>query len=70
MPDLYVAHEHHGARWIEVKRKDQYSFTRTQRTKFLELISKNINIWILVGFDEQEYRKLFAPMNFFEYWKD
>ena len=66
-PDLYATNTKYGARWIEVKNKDHYSFTPAQCDCFPKLSANGTRIWILVGATESEYNKLFGPENWFMY---
>ncbi|MCA9070154.1 MAG: hypothetical protein KDA84_14575 [Planctomycetaceae bacterium] len=71
IPDLYIHHPQHDYRWIDVKRPDgQYTFTKAQKTKWPLWDAFGVGIWILVGADQSEYDKLFAPPNWKSYWKD
>lgn len=69
-PDLYCTHAKFRSRWVEVKLPgmDQSSFTRAQREWFPKMSANGSPIWILTGANEQEYRKLFGPENWFEYF--
>jgi hypothetical protein len=69
IPDLYCYHEKWGQRWVEVKRPDQYSFTRAQRLKWPEWDRAGIGIWILTAATQEQYDLLFAPPNWHEFWR-
>lgn len=69
IPDLYCFHRKWGERWIDVKNDGRYSFTEDQKRKWPIWESAGIGIWILVAATEDEYRKLFKPPNFRDYWK-
>ena len=52
LPDFYALHPEKGAKWVEVKRREAYSFTGAQR-KYFPLISQGGHgIWILTAVDE------------------
>ncbi len=52
LPDFYALHHKHGAKWVEVKRRESYRFTGAQR-KFFPLISgAGHGIWILTAVTE------------------
>ena len=69
IPDLYCYHKKWGPRWIEIKRPDQYSFTRAQRLKFPQWEEAGIGIWILTAATEDQYKLLFGPPNWREFWR-
>jgi len=62
-PDIYATHNKYGARWLEVKVKDHYSFTPAQLECFPKLSANGSRIWILTAATEEEYKKLFGPEN-------
>lgn len=66
-PDLYAAHIRYGARWIEMKHDEAYSFTPAQREFFPLLSSVGIGVWVLVAATEEEYLKLWQPANWYQY---
>lgn len=68
LPDLYVAHQSFGQRWIEVKNPEKYSFTRAQRDNFPKMIAAGIGIWIMTEATESEYHCLFKTYNLYKYW--
>lgn len=68
-PDLFVCHPKHGQRWVEVKNPKHYTFTPGQRTKWPKWEKFGVGIWILTAADEENYRKLFGPPNWREFWK-
>lgn len=70
LPDLYATHKVHGTRFIECKLPGMVgsAFTKAQREVFPKLIDNGTSIWILVAATEYEYKKLFCPSNFMEYW--
>lgn len=69
-PDIYATHAKHGPRWIEVKlpNMDGSRWTKAQMRDFPLFSSNGTPIWILTGDSEHEYRKLFEPENFLEYF--
>lgn len=62
-PDLYCAHRRYGARWIEVKNGEAYSFTPAQMEFFPKLSAAGVGVWILTAATDHEYEKLFSPAN-------
>lgn len=66
-PDIYAAHKLYGARWIEIKVAEQFSFTNAQLEFFPMLQSVNIGVWVLTMATEEEYQKLFRPPNWTNY---
>ena len=69
LPDLYAYHKKWGARWIEVKRPKDYSFTKRQRQKWPEWERAGISIWILTAATQEQYDLLFKPPNWRDFWK-
>lgn len=69
-PDLLLAHPRWGQRWVDVKVKGRYSFTKAQKIKWPIWERHGIGIWILVAATQEEYDKLFGPPNWRDYWKD
>ena len=69
-PDLFLAHEKWGQRWIDVKQPKKYTFTKAQRLKWPLWAAKGIGIWILTAATQEEYDKLFGPPNWRDYWKE
>ena len=69
-PDLFATHKNHGIRLIEVKLPNMSGsrFTKHQRECFPLFVSNGAPIWILTAATEYEYRKLFAPCNWMEYF--
>jgi hypothetical protein len=66
-PDIYATHSKYGARWIEVKNPEHYTFTNAQLECFPKMSANGTRIWILVAATEGEYRKLFGPENWSSY---
>jgi hypothetical protein len=69
-PDLFLAHERWGYRWVDVKNPKSYSFTKAQRIKWPLWESFGVGVWILTGASQSEYDKLFGPPNWRDYWKE
>jgi hypothetical protein len=68
LPDLFCAHAKYGSRLVEVKYKDNYSFTKAQQQDFPALMAHGVGIWILVDNSSEELLKLFKPPNWQEYY--
>jgi len=70
LPDLYCTHVKHGPRWIEVKLPNMVGsrWTAAQQETFPQLSANGTCIWVLVKDTEEEYRKLFMPENWLEYF--
>lgn len=68
-PDLFCTHAEFGMKWVEVKRPLMLGsvWTKAQRKEFPVLVENGTPIWILVDGSLQEYKKLFQPMNLWEY---
>jgi len=60
-PDLYAAHRRYGARWIEVKFREQYHFTPAQIETFPKMSAAGVGIWILTSDTETDL--LMGPAN-------
>lgn len=69
IPDIYVMHPKHGDRWIDLKNPIDYEFTRAQRIKWPQWEKHGVGIWIITGWGDKDYDKLFCPPNWREYWK-
>ena len=69
IPDLYIHHPKWGSRWVEVKRPDNYSFTKAQRRKWPEWEKSGVPIWILTAATDEQYGLLFGPPNWLDFWK-
>jgi hypothetical protein len=74
-PDIYATHSKYGIRWVEVKNKDRSGgidiFTPDQLEVFPKLCANGSGVWVLVDDTELEYKKLFAPFNWYVYlWKE
>ncbi len=69
VPDLYCFHPKWGTRWIDVKNKGRYSFTKAQKLKWPIWERYGVGIWILTGAIQEEYDKLFKSPNWRSYVK-
>lgn len=65
-PDLYTAHRSYGARWLEVKRPEKYSFTPAQLENFPLMMAAGVGIWIATSAD-QVPDIFFKPPNWYQY---
>ena len=63
LPDLLAFHPKWGYRFVEVKYKERYSFTKAQKQKFPVLERFKVGIWILTAGNQEEYNKLFKAPN-------
>lgn len=68
-PDMYCIHVDYGARWIDTKVPGKNSLTKAQRLKWPLWEANGGQIWILTAATEEEYRKLWLPPNWREFWK-
>lgn len=66
-PDVYAAHIKYGSRWIEVKNPKGYRFQPSQLQFFKQLSSVGVGVWVLTGSEEEDYKKLFMPANWFQF---
>lgn len=65
-PDLFATHRHYGPRWIEVKRpgrRGKNVFEPSQLVTFKEMCANGTGVWVLTGYDEENYRRLFRDYN-------
>ena len=69
IPDIYIQHPKHGDRWIDLKNPRDYEFTSAQIIKWPIWEAHGTPIWIITGWTDEEYDKLFVPCNWREYWK-
>lgn len=69
-PDLFCCHSKYGARWIEVKVKERYSFTSAQLQWFPKFCAHGSGIWVLTSDSDEEYNKLFKPPNWHYFLKN
>ena len=58
-----------SARVVPWKNPKGYEFTQAQRIKWPIWEAKGKGIWIITGWSDADYAKLFAPPNWREYWK-
>jgi hypothetical protein len=63
LPDIFAAHVHFGQKWIEMKKREKYSFTAAQQIEFPKLHAAGVGIWILFDSTEEEIAKLSRPAN-------
>lgn len=68
-PDIYIMHPRYGQRWIDLKNKKDYEFTSAQKWKWPIWEAHGTGIWIITGWTDEEYNKLFGPPNWRDYWK-
>lgn len=66
IPDLYIAKSGFGAKWVEVKYKPNFSFTKRQIEKFPQMHAAGCGIWILFDSTPEELAKLTKPANWLE----
>ena len=69
-PDLYLMHPEHGQRWVDAKVEGDYDFTDAQREKWPIWHMFGAGIWIMTRGTHEQYRRLFKPPNWLDYWKD
>jgi hypothetical protein len=69
IPDIYIMHPEHGDRWIDLKNEKGYEFTIAQQIKWPIWEAHGKGIWIITGWQKEDYDKLFKPPNFRDYWK-
>lgn len=58
-----MTHPKYGARWVDTKVKDAYSFTAAQLETFPLLCAHGAGVWILTDDTHDEYLKLWQPPN-------
>lgn len=69
IPDIYMFHPEHGDRWVDLKNAKGYEFTIAQRIKWPIWEKFGRDIWIITGWTDEDYAKLFEPCNWRQYWK-
>jgi len=69
IPDVYLMHPEHGQRWVDYKNPHDYEFTRAQKVKWPRWERFGLGIWIITGWEDEDYDKLFGPPNWRVYWK-
>src|SRR5262249_39777280 len=74
LPDLWIAHQAHGQRWVEVKYALKYEFTPAQERMFPAMATKSVGVWVMaletdkaIEALEREYKLLWLPPNFRHY---
>lgn len=67
LPDLWITHRGHGARWLEIKNPLKYEFTPAQLLMFPKILANGSGIWVMTAPTEQEYQRLFGPPNVHHY---
>jgi hypothetical protein len=67
LPDIFACHSRYGQRWIEIKNPKSYKFTPAQIETFPKLCANGSGVWILIAATEEEYQKLFASPNWWQY---
>jgi len=80
IPDLYLFHPDHGARWCDIKVYGRYNYTSAQRHKWPLWDSYGLGVWIIGARNRKECTKafmikeynevMFNPPNWRNYWKD
>jgi len=70
IPDIYIMHPEHGERWVDLKNPHDYEFTAAQIWKWPVWEENKVGIWIITGWADEDYDKLFQPPNWRQYWKD
>ena len=68
LPDLFIAHQNFGQRWVEIKNPEKYSFTRAQKENFPRMVAHGVGVWIMTEATDREYEVLFKPYNLYKYW--
>jgi hypothetical protein len=69
IPDIYIMHLDHGVRWVDLKNPKDYEYTINQRIKWPKWEKAKVGIWIITGWSDADYAKLFCKPNWREYWK-
>lgn len=69
IPDLYCHHLKFGGRWVDLKNPRDYEFTQAQKVKWPVWERHGVGIWIITGWQDEDYDKLFGPPNWRDYWK-
>ena len=70
MTDLICHHPEHGFRFIDVKNPIRYEFTPAQIRLWPVFEANEWGVYIITAATEEEYKRLFRPPNFRDYWKD
>ena len=68
-PDLICCSKRYGQRWVEVKLPNfkGSKFTKAQLTTFPRFCAHGSGVWGMTNATEEEYKKLFAPANWYLY---
>lgn len=69
-PDRFILHREYGRRWIDYKAPNKYSLTAAQRRTWPAWDALGEGIWIMTEATDQEYKLLFGPPNWRDYWHD
>lgn len=69
IPDLFCYCRKWGMRWVEIKRRDRYSFTLRQRQKWPAWEKAGLGIWVLTAATQEQYDLLFKPPNWRQFWR-
>ena len=56
-------------RWIDCKVKGRSRYTKAQCQEWPEWELGNVGIWIMFEGDDENYKNLFQPPNFREFWR-
>ena len=69
LPDNFACHSRYGQRWIEIKDPNRHGdvFTPAQHETFPKLQANGSGVWVMVGDNEREYKKLFERPNWWTY---
>lgn len=68
-PDRYIFQKGMGQKWIDYKAPLRNCFTIAQQKEWPEWDEGGVGIWIMTEASDEEYRKLFGPPNWREFWK-
>lgn len=69
LTDLIIYNPKYGYRFVDVKVAGRYSFTKAQCQVWTAWEKVGWGVWILTDDTDEEYKKLFGPPNFRDYWK-
>ncbi len=65
-PDVYAFKEGKGQRWIEVKVRGKFSFTKAQLIWYPKMLRAGIGIWVLFGSEDEDIALLDRKPNLSE----